>query len=196
MGTRGAIGFVVDGQEKIAYNQFDSYPDGVGLAVATFCAAHPAEEITRIARAIQIIDSSVPPTSEQKRECAAFTNLRVSNQSDDDWYCLLREAQGELEPYAQGLRYMSDNKAFLADSLFCEYAYIVNCDTGKLEFYKGFNQDPKATGRYAALKRADERDSGYFGVKLVKEYPLSDIKDADAIVKDMNAAADPEAEAA
>lgn len=33
MGTRGIMGFVVDGQEKLTYNHYDSYPDGLGLDV-------------------------------------------------------------------------------------------------------------------------------------------------------------------
>lgn len=36
MGTRGFITFVADGQEKTQYNQFDSYPEGVGVAVLHF----------------------------------------------------------------------------------------------------------------------------------------------------------------
>ena len=31
MGTRGFVGFVAEGREVIAYQQFDSYPSGVGV---------------------------------------------------------------------------------------------------------------------------------------------------------------------
>lgn len=62
---------------------------------------------------------------------------------------------------------------FLYDSLFCEYAYIVNLDTNMLEFYKGFNKDRNALGRYSNFK-ADE-DSKYYGVKLNQEIPLDDL---------------------
>lgn len=33
MGTRGTWGFVADGDEKLTYNHFDSYPDGLGVDV-------------------------------------------------------------------------------------------------------------------------------------------------------------------
>lgn len=36
MGTRGFVGFVIDGQEKIGYNHFDSYPDGLGVDVLSW----------------------------------------------------------------------------------------------------------------------------------------------------------------
>ena len=68
-----------------------------------------------------------------------------------------------------------DRLDFLYDSLFCEYAYIINLDSGYLEFYKGFNTDLKAEGRYAKFKSED--DSTYFGVKLVQEIPLEHIND-------------------
>ena len=36
MGTSGAIGFVVDGKEFVAYNHFDSYPENLGKEVVEF----------------------------------------------------------------------------------------------------------------------------------------------------------------
>lgn len=65
-----------------------------------------------------------------------------------------------------------DRLDFLYDSLFCEYAYIINLDSQMLEFYEGFNQDPNANGRYAKFK---VNDSSYYGVKLVQEIPLNKI---------------------
>lgn len=60
---------------------------------------------------------------------------------------------------------------FLFDSLFCEYAYIINLDEGVLEFYIGFNKNPEADGRYA--HKIGER--GYCGVRLAKTMKLEDI---------------------
>lgn len=67
-----------------------------------------------------------------------------------------------------------DRHDFLGDSLFCEYAYIINLDTNMLEYYKGFNKDPKAPGRYSNFKNSE---SGYYGISLKKEIPLQDIFD-------------------
>lgn len=39
MGTRGAYGFYKDGQNKLTYNHFDSYPEGLGNTVVDFCRA-------------------------------------------------------------------------------------------------------------------------------------------------------------
>lgn len=67
-----------------------------------------------------------------------------------------------------------DRQDFLGDSLFCEHAYIINLDTNMLEYYKGFNKNLDALGRYANKK---ESNSEYYGVKLEMKIPLQDIFD-------------------
>lgn len=62
---------------------------------------------------------------------------------------------------------------FLRDSLFCEYAYLINLDTNMLEYYQGFNKNPNEKGRYAKYTVDDEKK--YYGVKLIQEIPLQDI---------------------
>jgi hypothetical protein len=80
---------------------------------------------------------------------------------------------------------MADAHDFLLDSVFCEYAYIVNLDDMTLEFYGGFN-DKKfpagVGGRYAAMqqppiKRADGtiHQSEYYGVVLMDAILLADL---------------------
>src|SRR5208337_4359655 len=125
MGTRGAIGFRLDGQDKVTYNHFDSYPSGVGAELlAELCGIKNWEAVKTAVRNISFIDQDVEPTEAQIELCAEFTDLGVGDQSTSDWYCLLRNAQGSLAPYLTGkLPFMSDNHTFLLDSLFCEYAY-------------------------------------------------------------------------
>lgn len=99
MGTRGAVGFRANKQDKITYNHFDSYPSGLGQDVLSFIRRHSIEDIKSAAANIQLIQKNSIPTEEQIRECQPWTNLSVSQQSTSDWYCLLREAQGNLDAY-------------------------------------------------------------------------------------------------
>jgi hypothetical protein len=74
---------------------------------------------------------------------------------------------------------MMDSSEFLADSLFCEWAYIINLDTEILEIYKGF-QKKVGKGRYAKMTDRSKFvncDSDYFGVSLVGELNLVDVND-------------------
>ncbi|NCQ52119.1 hypothetical protein GW796_09555 [archaeon] len=192
MGTRGALGFRSGRKDKVTYNHFDSYPDGLGNSVLTFIKGETLESLKKTASNIVLVNSEDIPSAEQVKECDKWTNVGVGNQSTEDWYCVLRKSQGDLLSYSNGLKYMIDSSSFLLDSLFCEYAYIINTDSNMLEFYVGFNKlQLNGKGRYANKKAISDQDNGYFGVALVGKYRLADIIGAtdsliDAIVKSMD----------
>lgn len=66
--------------------------------------------------------------------------------------------------------YSIDN-SFILDSLFCEYAYIINLDQNVLEFYIGFNKDKNEMGRYA--KETIDEEEKYYGCVLTQKIPLN-----------------------
>lgn len=196
MGTRGAVGFRSNMQDKVQYNHFDSYPSGLGQEVLQFLQSSNIAHLKEISENIVLVYKNIKPTEKQIKECAKWTDLSVSEQSTSDWYCLLRQAQGNFDAYKDGLKYMLSGESFLLDSLFCEYAYIINTDEGVLEFYSGFNKKVRKTkGRYAALQANKDRDNGYYGVALIKKYQLEEIigasdENLDAIVKEINSKAE------
>lgn len=189
MGTRGAIGFRIDGVDKITYNHFDSYPTGLGAAVIAQVRAVVKEnklgDVIQNIRDLRVVDENADPTSDERSDYRRWSDSGVS--TGRDWYSLLRQAQGSLDVLMTGaLDVMLDGNSFVTNSLFCEYAYILDIDTEAdrfcLEFYTGFNKDPEAAGRYAALG-----NDKYAGVALVAEYPLDQLlaPDAALIVDDM-----------
>lgn len=167
MGTRGCYGFRKNGIDKLTYNHCDSYPDCLGHDVVQFCNETSIEEMNEIFDRIILVDEDSKPTVEQIEECMEYYNGGVSTRTPEDWYCLLREAQGNLSVYKNGLKYMIDNGDFIKNSLFCEYAYIINLDTNYLEFWVGFQRKPNAGNRYGT-----EEDNGYYPCKMVVAYPL------------------------
>ena len=182
MGTRGAYGFYHDGQTKAAYNHFDSYPAGLGVEIVNglFMAlrGHVAEGEESVRKlltfafySVQLVPEDGRPEGELMRNAQDHWHL-PSPGEDETWYDWLRSLQGDIRawmtPYVS--LPMPNAVHFLGDSLFCEWAYIVNIDELMLEVYKGFNKDPNAEGRYARVIYAD--DSGYAGVRLVKTIPL------------------------
>lgn len=138
------------------------------------------EEIIRAANNIELITEETEITEEIIEHCKRHETVdsHVSKQNMEDWYCLLRNTQGDLSYYTRGFKYMEDNRGFLSDSLFCEYAYILNCDTKTLEFYRGFNTKKESKGRYAAGQdKWQAKDSGkYYGVALVAKIPWKSIR--------------------
>ena len=95
-----------------------------------------------------------------------FSNITLVKNSDNDVW--------NWQNHSFNTEFL-DQHNFLNDSLFCEFAYIINLDTNKLEYYEGFNLDPNAPGRYAknTLYKNDEKI--YYGVALIKEFDLIDL---------------------
>jgi len=184
MGTRGAVGFRIDGQDKLAYNHFDSYPDGLGKDVVEFVRGwlkDGRDKMREAARRLRVVDTNVPPTAADKEALAPHADLGVSNGSLDDWYCLFRKLQGDLDGYLKAGVMPGDGASFVGDSLFCEWAYVVNLDDFTLEVYRGFQKAPHSNGRYASMPivEEDRRKNGigtvYHPVALIETFPLDDI---------------------
>lgn len=147
MSTRGYYGIKKKGELKGTYNHWDSYPSGLGKdLVDTINKIKKSDRLKVLDRTfdyIQLIDSSVAPTKEQIGICekANIIDLSVGNRNVNDWYCLLRKTQGDLSYYIDEIvPYMENGNDFIDDELFCEWAYIINLDTQKLEVLHGWNR--------------------------------------------------------
>jgi len=176
MGTRGTVGFRIDGEDKLTYNHYDSYPEGLGVDVVKFInEINDFEKIKKQVKELTDITDR-KPTAEDIKRCEKYTDLNVSEQSTEDWYCLLRNAQGNLQATLE-VGFYEDNSKFINDSLFCEYGYIINLDNETLEIYKGFQSDPHNKGRYANYVPEDKGSdrTEYYACALVKVYPLNEI---------------------
>ena len=151
MGTRGAIGYFgkLDGENlhKVTYNHYDSYPSYLGKKVVGYIKNKDFDNIKE-----------------------DFENINMVSDISGDIYHDLRDCQGDLDSYSK-VGKMIDNEDFLHDSLFCEWGYIINMNTKKLEIYRGFS-DGKVKGRY---KDVEKDKDGYGGVSLLKSIPLEDV---------------------
>lgn len=99
MSTRGLYGFRKNGTDKCTYNHSDSYPDWLGRKVVEFCKNHSIKEMNNIFDKIVLVDENSTPTEEQIKECNenGYANFGVSSGVQTDWYCLLRNCQGDLD---------------------------------------------------------------------------------------------------
>lgn len=172
MSTRGLVGVVVDDQIKATYNHSDSYPSWLGQRVLEFAGtltdAVTSAAVLEQARAVRMIDDDDAEVSEADLAALAAKgvtpNTAVGAQADSPtWYQALRDVQGDLGRTLE-LGYMIDGASFAQDSLFCEYAYLVNLDTRMIEFYEGFQTSP-GTGRFTPGNPVADR--GYYPVSLV-----------------------------
>ena len=187
MSTRGFLGFVIDGVEKITYNHSDSYPRRLGRDVLSWAQANQhaltcACDIHRClssgpvdrARTLRVVDPDSEPTDEDIERLRYGLDLGVGiRRARPDWYQLLRRTQGDLAAMlAAGV--IEDGSDFPADSLSAEWGYIVDLDRQVLEVYEGFQKAAHTAGRFAARTSSDA-SPGYYPVRLVASWPLSEL---------------------
>lgn len=141
MSTRGAYGFIKNKEMKVSYNHYDSYPEGLGEDVVSFIKTTSKESLNEIFNNIELVNQNEVPNEEQMRNIEQFLkDEELDNRYDPehfgngkiDWYYLLNPCQGNMELFKSGLKYMTDDKDFLEDNLFCEYAYLIDLDNNSL----------------------------------------------------------------
>lgn len=195
MSTRGLYAIRKGGVDKGTYNHSNSYPDGLGRDIIEFCKLHTIEELNTFYLLTNLINSDNMPTPEQIKICKdnGYANFSVSTGKEDDWYCLLRNLMGNFNAYSRAIDnnqqiFMEDGIDFIKDSLFCEYAYIINLDNETLEFYLGFQNQADPSNRYGK----EPNDSGYYPCKLVMTTNLTDLTNAKTktLVDEMNVLAE------
>lgn len=181
MSTRGFVGVVIDGEEKITYNHSDSYPESLGVGTLAWIrsAISYHDLIMRQARELRVVNHNSQPTPEDIKALQPYTDLMVSRQSTADWYCLLRRTQGDLRLILEA-GYLEDAHEFPQDSLYAEWGYIVNLDDSLFEVYKGFQKAPHTLGRFAQREPVAHQVVGpYYPVALIASWPFSSLPSDD-----------------
>jgi len=178
MSTRGLYGFIINDELKVTYNHCDSYPTGLGEDVKNFIINNDIEKIKEVASKIRLVKSGEVPSADDISKYEKYYNQNVNGGSVEDFYALLRETQGNLQVYIDDENFdiMKDDSKFLENSLFCEWAYFINLDSGKLEIYQGFQKYPPRNNRYSTEKCDNQ---GYFPCEIIKEISFENIKNFD-----------------
>jgi hypothetical protein len=155
MGTRHLVCVVLDKKFRVAqYGQWDGYPSGVGVDLVDFINNRMnVEKLTAALRGCVFISASEVNRRDFKAnpQFSRDTSVKVLDMIQND-----------------GVRELYNKKSFAGESLFCEWAYVLDLDKMVLEVYKGFNKG-KAKGRFARLKTDDDE---YKQVTLIEVIPI------------------------
>lgn len=178
MGTRNLIAVVKNEQVKVAqYCQWDGYFEGQGENISQFIRNELAEESTSIQFRNNIDNCIFVDETFMKNaynECgldpdAQFVSMNdpAYNRYKEKYPQFNRDTGADiLYLILNGTFELRDDFSFGSDSLFCEYAYVLNLDNNTLEIYTGFQKYP-ADGVPVMYQRWDNiTDSNYYPVKL------------------------------
>lgn len=191
MGTRHLIAVVVNNSYKIAqYGQWDGYPSGQGLDILDFLRAVDLNRFKEQLKLVHFI------TEEEEEERAQFfkrigtdngwMDQDQANQYHRKYPLLTRDNSAKILDMVYNLKepaFLDNVLDFAMDSLFCEWAYVIDLDKNVLEVYEGFNKEPIRRGRF--ISNIPDRQ-GYYCIKLSKTYPLSRLPDNDKFIKELD----------
>lgn len=178
MGTRHMIGVVLDGEFRVAqYGQWDGYPSGQGVDVLNFLRAKRNVDALREGAA-SVRFATAEDRSRVQSFCASigstdgWMDMEQAEKYQAEFPALSRDVGSDILEMvaAGGVEFVNDSRDFAKDSLFCEWAYVVDLDNNLLECYKGFQTKAPSAGRWAGVK-----DGEYGAVDLAATFSLDDL---------------------
>lgn len=193
MGTRHLICVVKDGDYKVAqYGQWDGYPSGQGVEVLEFLRGIDSDKfLTGLSATYQPTDEQIAAWwKEVGHEIGSnngFVSHAIAEQYKEKHPSLSRDAGSKILEMIQNATESIPVNLYLkfaAESLFCEWAYVIDFDKGTFEIFKGFNKHPLALSeRFYGLESDDA--SGYEPVKLRKLYSLDGLPTSEEFLADL-----------
>ena len=191
MGTRNLTMVIKEHQTKVAqYGQWDGYPQGQGVKILSFLQQKAnIEKLKEILPKIRFEnDQDIKEKKEFAKSIGArdgWLNMEQAEQYDKQYPLDSRNLGGEilnklLEYQDQTDIVLVNSEDFASDSLFCEWAYIIDLDNNTLEVYKGFNR-AKITENDRFYNFNDAKNQ-YRSIKIIKSFSLDKLPDAEKFI--------------
>ena len=182
MGTRNLTVVYYQGQYKVAqYGQWDGYPSGNGVVVLDFCRSLQVKELMEKFKE-NVSKCRYITEDEEKKRCEIFRNSKDYVEMYPEMH--RDTGAGILNMIMRdGGLVLSDELMFAADSLFCEWLWLIDLDKNTFEGYEGFNKEVLSEDeRFSFLE--EKSANGYHPVKFVKEYSLDELPSEEQFLKD------------
>ncbi len=195
MGTRNLTVVISNKEVKVAqYAQWDGYPSGQGATIVRFITTHLngySRNTSAFVRKLQntrfISDEEITARWEERGAKDGMADMAASERFQARWMTLSRDCGADVLNYIHyrgGDVELSNQFEFAKDSVFCEWAYVLDLDNEILEVYKGFNQEPLTPeDRFYFNGEVHERSSDYYPVKLLCEFRFKDLRSVEDFVK-------------
>jgi len=183
MGTRNLTMVISNGETKVAqYGQWDGYPDGQGKTVVNFIKKNSVKKFKEVLEKVKWINKRKQKEIDdffKSIGCAdGWMNMDQSELYHEKYPLLTRDNCAQILQMIMDSKdktiWLHDSSDFAADSLFCEWAYVLDLDKRVLEVYRGFNRIPvDENSRFRNLNSETEE---YQPIDLLTTYKFSELK--------------------
>lgn len=187
MGTRNLTAVFHNGEYKVAqYGQWDGYPSGQGITALDFVRDEMDRNLF-----VDRLSATYTPTDEQYKQwwidaghdgVSEFVTMDISEKFKASHPSLSRDMAANILSYIQNSTEPVPIKLsinFAADSLFCEYAYVIDLDNNTLEVFKGFNKTPLSENERFYGATCDDSDKSYYPIKHLHTFDLNNLPSDD-----------------
>lgn len=193
MGTRHLICVVSNGEYKVAqYGQWDGYPSGQGLSILNFLQSDQLVAFKEnLPKCSWISEDDIAKYWSEFgvniRENGSVS-YEIYNKFSDKYPQLSRDTGADvlkvIASAPDGVKLRNDYD-FSRDSLFCEWAYVIDFDKNTFEVYQGFNDKPldKSERFYSEVLTQYSSNNTYYPVKLLTSFDLSNLPSEDEFLK-------------
>jgi hypothetical protein len=113
MGTRGLVGVQEGGVIRGCYNHYDSYPDCLGMDFVTAVDSAKEKGLEALKERLGLIEWATESNKQEANRLIAYLYGSVSSD---------------------GFK-LQDLGNFIENTLFCEWAYVINLDNDTLDIY-------------------------------------------------------------
>jgi hypothetical protein len=186
MGTRN-LTMVISGKKvKVAqYGQWDGYPSGQGITALNFLRNTTITDFKEKLERAKFIDDAKQAEIDAWLKSIGSKNGGLNLQQAEKYkkrYPFLSRDHGAgvlnlIMESENEIIWLDDASDFAADSLFCEWGYVIDLDKRTFEVYKGFQKKP--LGKSQRFYNLSEPNMDYYPIRMVKKYSLDALPSED-----------------
>ena len=171
MGTRNLTMVISKGAPKIAqYCQWDGYLEGVGMEILTQLRRIDMGEFRKNVDSLTELNDSVIESHLRVLQKCSPTTKDQTLRLKAEFPQLSRDCCANIislvaEGYVGAVKL---NTEFAADSLYCEYCYVIDLDKETFEIYRGFNKTPLTQDdRFFPLQKLGDDEDEFFPDRIM-----------------------------
>lgn len=199
MGTRHLTIVIRKEKPVVAqYGQWDGYPEGQGTTVLNFLKNSNITKFKKKLNNVRFMnkrdENSMKKFMTEIGAPDGYMNMEQSNLYNKKYPYLSRDHGADIlnmiyeSEKSDGKIVLYNNIGFASDSLFCEWAYLIDLDKNVLEVYEGFNTEPLEDDQRFKNLEINNYGSGidqYYPIKCIKTYPLDNLPTEEEFIKEL-----------